>query len=82
MRPATSAVIKEEHQKENCIYCGTKFEQQWTIKIIDGLERRINLCLGCGKEARRKISKHLSITQLFKAHSLDWGEEVKVNTKY
>ncbi|MEE9525095.1 MAG: hypothetical protein V3V78_00630 [Candidatus Woesearchaeota archaeon] len=82
MNAATSAVVKEEHQRDACMYCGAKFTKKWETVVSHGLERKINHCDECGKEARKKVSKHLDIHQFFKAHSLDWGDEVRTNTNY
>lgn len=71
MRPATSAIVKHEHNSDRCMYCGGKLTEQWESKVENGLERCIKKCEN-GHTIRKKTSpKRLSIMQYAKLHSLD-----------
>ncbi len=70
MTAATSAIVREEHQTEICIYCGAKLINQWRCELVDGLEYKVTECEN-GHEARIKITKDLNIEQFINLHRLD-----------
>lgn len=77
MIAATSAIVKEEHQADTCIYCGAKLKDDWKYVFLDGLEYKMTQCEN-GHEARIRVSGHLVIEQIVGVHRLDWGKERRI----
>jgi hypothetical protein len=70
---ATSAIVKEEHQRTNCIYCGAKLNLEWKFVILDGLEYKVTECeQGC--KIRIRTTSTFTIDQFAGIHRLDWGK--------
>ena len=74
MTAATSAIVKEEHQTDTCIYCGANLNHDWRYVILDGLEYKITECEN-GHEARIRLSRHLNLEQFTSVLSMGWKRE-------
>ncbi len=72
MKAATSTIVKEESQKDVCIYCGAKLKGNWEYVLLDGLEYKISECEN-GHEARIKIEKELSSDQVLSILRVGWS---------